>query len=128
MLATFGTRLKAALTASEEAGRYGGEEFLVVLPGAPDPVRRRVAAIRSAASEAPYEFGGACRTVTLSGGLAFLECGDTAFTLLARADAALYRAKENGRHRVEEASAAPTARHDLRRDGPQPGLMPHELG
>ena len=105
VLATFGTRLKAALTASEAAGRYGGEEFLIILPGPRDPVKRRVAAIRSALSGVPYQFGAADRTVTFSGGLAFLKSGDTAVTLIARADAALYHVKRTGRERVEEAGS-----------------------
>ena len=100
VLAAFGMRLKAALRGSEQAGRYGGEEFCVILPGGLEVVAERVAAIRSAVSDAPYgPVEG--RTVTLSGGLAFLRPDDGALSLLSRADAAMYRAKQEGRNRVE---------------------------
>ncbi len=101
VLAAFGGRLGAVISAGETAGRYGGEEFLVVLPGAPDLVMERVAAIRSAISGPPYQFGDGSRVVTSSGGVAFLRPSDTTVTLVARADVALYKAKENGRNRIE---------------------------
>ena len=101
VLAAFGGRLSAIIGAGETAGRYGGEEFLVVLPGAPDLVMARVAAIRSAISDPPYHFGDGSRVVTSSGGVAFLRPSDTTVTLVARADVALYKAKENGRNRIE---------------------------
>jgi len=65
-------------------------------------IMQRVWAIQSIFTDDPYAFGGADRTVTSSGGLAFLRAGDTALSLLARADTALYDAKENGRNRIEE--------------------------
>ncbi len=102
VLTAFGRRLGAAVGLPEAVGRYGGEEFLVLLPGDPDALAGRVSAIRSAIVDAPYVFGDAERTVTASGGLAFFRAGDTAVSLLERADAALYKAKENGRNRVEE--------------------------
>ncbi len=101
VLGEFGERLRSALREEEQAGRYGGEEFCILLPGAPEVVAERVGAIRSAASDAPYAFGNANHTVTSSGGLAFLRDGDNALSLLARADAALYRAKNEGRNRIE---------------------------
>ncbi len=102
VLAAFGLRLGTAIRAPEAAGRYGGEEFLLLLPGDPDALAGRVSSIRSAITDTPYVFGEAERTVTSSGGLAFLRAGDTAVSLLERADAALYKAKENGRNRIEE--------------------------
>ncbi len=102
VLVAFGRRLGAAVRAPEAVGRYGGEEFLLLLPGDPDALAERVAAIRSAIADAPYVFGEAERTVTASGGLAFLRAGDTAVSLIGRADVALYRAKRNGRNRIEE--------------------------
>ena len=110
VLGAFGIRLGTAINAPEAVGRYGGEEFLVILPGDPDAIMQRVSAIRSAITEAPYRFGDADRVVTSSGGLAFLRAGDTALLLLARADAALYEAKENGRDRIEEARSDVTTR------------------
>ena len=101
VLAAFGGRLSAVIEPGETAGRYGGEEFLVVLPGARDLVMERVAAIRSAITDTPYQFGDGSRTVTSSGGVAFLRPSDTTVTLVARADIALYEAKKNGRNRIE---------------------------
>jgi diguanylate cyclase (GGDEF)-like protein len=101
VLTAFGHRLGAAVEAPEAAGRYGGEEFCVIVPGSRQRVLERVAAIRSAIAGAPYQVGGTERAVTSSGGLAFLRPGESALSLLARADAALYRAKERGRDRIE---------------------------
>jgi diguanylate cyclase (GGDEF)-like protein len=102
VLVAFGRRLGAAVRAPEAVGRCGGEEFLLLLPGDPDALGERVSPIRSAITDAPYVFGEAERTVTASGGLAFLRAGDTAVSLIERADVALYKAKENGRNRIEE--------------------------
>ncbi len=102
VLTVFGARLGASIGASETVGRYGGEEFLVILQGDPDVIVQRVAVIHSAITDAPYRVGDADQTVTSSGGLAFLRAGDTALSLLGRADVALYQAKENGRNRIEE--------------------------
>ena len=101
VLAAFGDRLNSAITAPEQAGRYGGEEFCIVIPRSPDAAVNRALAIRAAVSDATYVYGGSERTVTMSAGLAFLRESETALSLLARADAALYRAKENGRNRIE---------------------------
>ncbi len=102
VLAMFGHRLTAAITPLEAAGRYGGEEFCLVLPGSREEIVHRVDAIRSALVAAPYFVGGGNRIVTSSGGLAFLRPTDTTLSILARADAALYKAKESGRDRIEQ--------------------------
>ncbi len=102
VLAAFGARLRDAINLPDAAGRYGGEEFCVLLHGSRAEIEAKVEAIRAATSAAPYRLGGETDgVVTSSGGLAFLRTGDTALLLLARADAALYDAKENGRNRIE---------------------------
>ena len=101
VLTDFGMRLNSIIELPEAAGRYGGEEFCIVLPMPRKKVLERVAIIRSAIVNSPYRVGGANRAVTSSGGLAFLRAGESALSLLARADAALYRAKEKGRDRIE---------------------------
>ena len=87
------------------AGRLGGEEFALLMPEtgaiaahlAAERLRRAIAAIAPAQS-------GVLRQITASFGVATLAAGDTSLdTLLARADAALYRAKNGGRNRVEAA-------------------------
>ena len=87
------------------AGRLGGEEFALLMPEtgaiaahlAAERLRRAIAAIAPAQS-------GVLRPVTASFGIATCSAGDSSLdSLLARADAALYRAKNGGRNRVEAA-------------------------
>jgi diguanylate cyclase (GGDEF)-like protein len=86
--------------------RYGGEEFVVVLYGSGFDAASVIAErIREAvvALALPHPGAGAARHVTLSIGAASLNpgCPEDAASLLKRADAALYRAKRNGRDRTE---------------------------
>ncbi len=141
VLAAFGGRLAAALALPDTAGRYGGEEFLVILPGSEEAVVRRVTALQSALTDVPYSFSEQEQIVTSSGGLAFLRETDTALTLIARADAALYKAKAKGRNRIEQArseveapvsdlDSAEAPRHgagqDPLHDQPTPERMPRQ--
>lgn len=94
-------RMRAALPAGALLGRWGGEEFIVVLDGAPGREPAAIAeALRAAVSAAPVPFEGATIPVTVSIGLATAFAGDGIDALLAEADAALYRAKHAGRNRV----------------------------
>ena len=84
-------------------GRYGGEEFLVLLPGCDTPegvaIAERICATIGAA---PVHTGGVDVPITVSIGLSSTtDVGFDSATLLAAADAALYRAKAGGRARVE---------------------------
>ena len=84
-------------------GRLGGEEFAVVMPemnGDPIAAAERLRAAVEAASS-PGVAGPV--SVTVSVGVAELKPDDTLDTLLARADDALYRAKQGGRNRVQVA-------------------------
>ena len=89
---------KQALRPTDMLGRYGGDEFMALLPG-----NDRVAAIiiaeriRSHVHESKHEDG---HTVTASFGIAEMQDSDTYETLLERADQALYRAKQDGRNRA----------------------------
>ena len=84
---------------TDALGRLGGEEFLVVCPHtSAEECLVLATALREAI--AAYHFRG-IGAVTSSLGVASLHPDDTADTLLARADAALYRAKHAGRNRVE---------------------------
>lgn len=82
-------------------GRYGGEEFLLVMPGT-DSAGAFVMADRArrAVQEQPYVADGRPIKLTVSGGIATSSEGITADALLLAADDALYRAKESGRNRV----------------------------
>jgi diguanylate cyclase len=99
-------------------GRYGGEEFCLVMPNtgldAGMGVGERVrGAVEAAGEAAAARYGG--RALTISAGIAALtDPAEKHESVLARADAALYKAKQNGRNRVESAgrveSAAPVVK------------------
>lgn len=80
--------------------RYGGEEFVVVLPGQ-DRTHAVVVAERIREAYFRSSISNLDAAVTVSLGVAEFREGDTPEILLARGDAALYRAKERGRDRVE---------------------------
>ncbi len=87
----------------DRAGRYGGDEFVVVLPGMDaDGARRFAERARTHISSIPFVFGEVAVRATLSAGVASCpDCGVlTGDEMIAVADAALYTAKERGRDRV----------------------------
>ena len=91
-------RLAAGLRPGDLLGRWGGEEFIVVLPVADAPAARALAErLRTDLEDAPVI--GTLR-LTLSAGTASSKPGDTPAALVARADGALYRAKHSGRNRT----------------------------
>ena len=83
--------------------RYGGEELVVLLPGVGEGGARRLAeSIREAVRRSPIPFEGGEFHVTLSAGVSMRSAEiTTPRELISAADAALYRAKANGRNRVE---------------------------
>ncbi len=104
VLREFAVRLKKSIRGIDLACRYGGEEFVVVMPDTDTAVATKVAErLRRRIAAEPFAIHHAARTVevTISIGLAALGSGeDTAATILKRADQALYRAKRDGRNRV----------------------------
>ncbi|MBB5691219.1 two-component system cell cycle response regulator [Roseomonas alkaliterrae] len=97
-------RLREQLRAVDVVGRYGGEEFMVVMSGATEEEATAVAdRLRAAIADAPFDVGPVTLPVTMSIGVAVSGGQTAADGLIAAADAALYRAKEGGRNRVEAA-------------------------
>lgn len=106
VLRAFHATCAAQLRAHDLLGRLGGEEFGVVLPATGREVARQVAErLRAAVAAGPVTLpGGAAVAITVSIGLAFTaSAAEDIDSLLAAADAALYRAKREGRNRVVEA-------------------------
>jgi two-component system cell cycle response regulator len=96
--------LREHLRAVDVVARYGGEEFMVVMAGAGDEEAAAVAErLRAAIADRPIAVPGLVLTLTVSIGTAITRGPESADRLVAAADAALYRAKESGRNRVEPA-------------------------
>ncbi len=100
-------RIKGAIRRYDAIGRYGGEEFLVILPGCSGVAARQHAErIREAVARADFSIGEEQLHVTCSIGVAGREqpSNQCAEELIHESDVALYQAKNNGRNRVESAS------------------------
>jgi two-component system, cell cycle response regulator len=104
VLREFAIRVRKSIRGIDLACRYGGEEFVIVMPETDMAVAATVAERlrrRIATEPFPIERGRRSIDVTISIGIAAIEAqGDTAANLLKRADQALYRAKRDGRNRV----------------------------
>lgn len=99
-------RLRSCVQSQQALGRYGGEEFLAVLPGADIDAARAVAErMRESVSAKPETIGDAVMHLTISPGIASTVLFPTATTdeLISRADMALYAAKDAGRNCVMQA-------------------------
>jgi len=107
MLKALCTVLQASVRKIDFVGRLGGEEFGVLLPEAELPVAAQIAErCRRAVEASVARDGGKELKFTASFGVAALSDADgSAEDCLRRADAALYRAKQRGRNRVESGDA-----------------------
>jgi len=105
VLQTVGAILKAGVKGSDFPARYGGEEFVVLLPATilenakivAEQLRVKIAIKRPQDPETGESFD----RITASFGVAQVRPGDTPAAVLARADRALYLAKESGRNNVK---------------------------
>jgi len=105
VLKEVGRRLKSKLRAYDGVGRYGGEEFLLALPGCDlTSALIRADQIRAQVSQTAIPTGSQARKITLSMGVAVAngEMEPDVQAFLHQADAGLYKAKRNGRNRVEQ--------------------------
>ncbi|MBK5532197.1 diguanylate cyclase [Pseudomonas sp. TH08] len=102
VLKIIATVLRKRLRGSDFIARFGGEEFVLLLPATPPAVGAKLLETLRAAIEAcPFHFKGERVTITISMGLASFKPGEHSDLVLKRADQALYRAKNAGRNRVE---------------------------
>jgi len=96
--------LQRKIRDTDVAGRLGGDEFLIVLPKAiMSPALTAAERIReNLANTKMRNLIGDVFSITVSQGVASYKPGDSVSSLVSRADAAMYRAKQNGRNRVEK--------------------------
>jgi diguanylate cyclase (GGDEF)-like protein len=101
----------ASMRSTDRLGRYGGEEFLMLLTATADEAAARVAAERVREGTVEHDWAAVAPglKVTVSAGVALCQPGETAEQLLDRADQALYNAKREGRNRVNVAEASAPA-------------------
>ena len=96
------SRIGSSLRVYDVVGRYGGEEFLVILPETDSQEAAAIAErVRESVAQTAEATGDQGHPVTISLGVASNRSGDTVDTMTQRADEALYHAKNNGRNRVE---------------------------
>ncbi len=113
VLAEVGDLLRAQLRLTDSVGRWGGEEFIFVLPGSSSAdAAATMDRIRESIAEAPIACDGHTHSVKASIGLTQGDHSGAAHAALRRADDALYEAKKKGRNQVvvREPSSAAEAR------------------
>jgi diguanylate cyclase (GGDEF)-like protein len=112
VLRAFAGVARSSMRANDIVGRLGGEEFAVILPEAMDLAARVAERLRATFEVAGVTIDGRqiCTTVSMGAATSYERVTDLS-ALMARADAALYRAKQGGRNRLcaaeDEAPASP---------------------
>jgi diguanylate cyclase (GGDEF)-like protein len=105
-LAKVATLMRTSIRETDIAGRYGGDEFIIILPYTDlkyayviaDRVRKTIQSTRIDKSEIESF------SLTISSGIAAWSQNDDCYSFLSRADKALYKAKNGGRNRIEQES------------------------
>ncbi|HYC43123.1 MAG TPA: GGDEF domain-containing protein, partial [Noviherbaspirillum sp.] len=103
VLVKVASRLRSCIRPQEALGRYGGEEFLIVLPGSSHKTAMAVAErMRATIAAQPESINGVALNLTISAGIASTDLFPSVSTeeLISKADIALYAAKDAGRNRV----------------------------
>lgn len=107
VLITMGALLLQTCRAHDVVARWGGEEFLVLLPNTTiDAAGALAERIRHAVAAHPMHHAGQRMRATLSMGVAQVQPGEALNAAIARADRALYQSKEAGRNRITIATSA----------------------
>lgn len=101
-LRTFAITIFANIRGIDKFGRYGGEEFLLILPDTSGTAAERLLdRLRMIVADLDWSTISPGMIVTLSAGVVTMRPNETADSILARADIALYQAKDRGRNRIE---------------------------
>lgn len=101
VISEIGHRLLQSLRKYDQAGRYGGEEFFIILPDTGIEQAFLIAErFRKELQDNPIMHGGSASVVTASFGIAQFHIGETRTMWLSRADKLMYDAKQSGRNRV----------------------------
>jgi diguanylate cyclase (GGDEF)-like protein len=104
VLRTFAITVFANIRNIDRFGRYGGEEFLLMLPDTPgDAAARILDRLRAITADLDWSAFSPGLQVTISAGVATLRPDERPDSFLARADKALYAAKARGRNRIASA-------------------------
>jgi diguanylate cyclase (GGDEF)-like protein len=112
VLGAVGTRMKAATRSSDIKSRYGGDEFLIILPDTPLTGARQVCeTLRRAIAKDPIAWSSGEVHVTASFGVTEITPGEIdPLAIIARADSGLYEAKRQGRNCVWVVDSTPAAK------------------
>ncbi|MBB2494369.1 GGDEF domain-containing protein [Aquipseudomonas ullengensis] len=103
VLKIIATELAKRLRKTDFLARFGGEEFVLLVPTTPlEGGHQLLETLRSAIESCPFHFRGERVTITLSSGLTAFGKGESSEKVFERADQALYRAKRGGRNRIEQ--------------------------
>jgi len=104
-LKTIAKLLSHKIRETDYFARFGGEEFVLIMPGADKNAAKDVAdKLREVVAESGFHFKGEPVSITVSAGVSEFISGDTPQQVFERADKGLYKAKELGRNRVEIAN------------------------
>ncbi|PAA44746.1 hypothetical protein CJU80_03100 [Pseudomonas fragi] len=106
VLKIIATQLRKHLRPIDFIARFGGEEFVLLMPDTPlNAGLHLIEKLRAAIQACPFHFKGEPVTITTSIGVSAFRPGDRSDHVLKRADEALYRAKRRGRNCVEPQAA-----------------------
>ncbi|MGV8919002.1 MAG: diguanylate cyclase [Pseudomonas sp.] len=103
VLKIIANELRKRLRPSDFIARFGGEEFVLLIPNTAVPEGLTLLEkLRKAIEACPFHFKGEPVTITVSMGITAFRAGERSESVLQRADQALYRAKDEGRNRIEQ--------------------------